>query len=287
MLGIVGSFKPQFYKKVVSQRLARSFGFLILFVIVIAAVIALQLSVFVKTYLPQATGWVQDNFEVIASEIPDIAIEDGELVTPQVPYVREWDTGDEGVFAVVIDPTTSEYYRALEHYENVMVLTRTKLVFKATKSDFEEEINTYDLENIASFRMTHVENGLELAMGERTVNLTAAKIKQFLERLSGYTYPTALIFLSFAYFFSKAMQLFIFSIFSSMFNSRLKAELSYGQLLTIGIYALVPGTVLAIVQELTGVHVPLYGLLYCAIYVLYLYLGIKASKQEAVTVTGL
>ena len=287
MLGIVGSFKPQFYKRIVSQPLARSFGFLVVFVVIISAVVSFQLTLFVKSLLPQATTWIQDNFEEIVADLPDIEIQDGQLVAPTVPYMRQWDIKDEGVFAVVIDPTASDYYSILEGHENVIALTRRKLVVQSAKSELEREIKTYDLDNITSFKVSRIESGLELTFGEKVFSLTPASIKRFLERISLYVFPAGLIFFSLAYLSVKSLQILFFSILSSVFNSQLKAKLNYSQLLNIGTYALVPGTVLAIAQEATGIFIPLYGLFYCIIYGVYLYLGVKTSRQEPVTVTGM
>ena len=287
MLGIIGSFKPGFYKKIVSQPLTKSFGFLALFVIIISAVVSLQLTVFVKDLLPQASSWVNDNFESIIADLPDIAIENGELTAPATAYMREWDVEDETSFSVIIDPEITEYYSILEQYDNVLVLTRRTLIVKSAKSKVEHEIKTYQLDNIELFKISHIDSGLALTIAENTFNVTAASIGRFLERISLYVYPAALVFFTFAYLFSKMIQVLLFSIASSIFNSQFKAQLNYSQLINIGIYAIVPGTVLALVQEVSGIFIPFYGLVYCAIYIIYLYLGVKSLRQEPVTVTGM
>ena len=286
MTGIIGSFSPGFYKKIASQPMTRSFGFLLGFILIISAVMSFQLTLVVKGLLPEASTWVRDNFESIIADLPDIAIENGELTLPQEPYMRVWNAEDETNFVVVIDPAITDYYRVLEGYDNALVLTRRMLVIKTTKSEFQHEIKTYELDNIERFMISRIPSGLALTIGDNTFQLTPASIKRFLERISFYVYPAGLVFFTLAYLFSKMVQVFFFSIASSLFNAQCKAGLNYNQLINIGIYAIVPGTLAAVIQEVTGFIMPFYWLVYCIIYAVYLYLGVRALRQEPVTVTG-
>ena len=287
MKGIIGSFSPSFYKKIALQPMTRSFGFLLGFILIISAVFSFQLTLVVKGLLPQASTWINDNFESIIADLPDITIENGELTQPQEPYVREWDIEeDETNFAVIVDPAIADYYSVLDEYDNALVLARRMLVIKSTKSEFQHEIKTYELDNIELFMISHIPSGLALTIGDNTFQLTPVSIKRFLDRISLYVYPAGLVFFTLAYLFSKMVQVLLFSIASSLFNAQCKAGLNYNQLINIGIYAIVPGTLAAVIQEVTGFIMPFYWLVYCIIYAVYLYLGVRALRQEPVTVTG-
>ncbi|MBN2120795.1 MAG: DUF1189 family protein [Candidatus Omnitrophica bacterium] len=277
MFGLTGSFNSKFYSKIAKQPLGKSVGFLILFIALISLVLSLKHVGDLKSKVPEVTAWVHKNFENIISDLPDIEVKDGKLTLPRNPYIKEWDDK----FAVIIRPQDDNFYGVLEGKANAFVLSKTKMAIKSTKSDFEQsEIKTYSLEQIEYLKISRIESGLEVTFGAKAFEVTPPTIESFLRKMFLYVYPIAFLWLLLAYSFVKTSHLLIFSIFSAIVNNQLKASLDYANLINIGIYALVPPVVLAVVFEVLGLKVPMFWLIYCVVYGLYLYLGIKSTQDQ-------
>ena len=278
MLGLIGSFNPNFYREITKQSLWRSLGFLIVFITIISAIVSYKYTVIVKNMLPQVNSWTQKNLINIASDFPTIEIEDGSLTLPKDVYIKEW--ADEFVF--VVQPEAENVYHILERYSNVLLLTREKFITKTTKEDFEQsEIKTYNLKKIKFFKITPTNSGLKVFFNNRAVDITPLVVRKLLEKLSLFIYPLLFLFFFSIYGFTKPLQTLIFSLLSLIFNTNLKATLSYRQLLNIGVYALVPSTSLAMVGELSNLKIPLFWVIYLLIYFIYIFLGIKSTTKES------
>ena len=278
MLGLIGSFNPNFYREITKQSLWRSLGFLIVFITIISAIVSYKYTLIVKNMLPQVNSWTQKNLVNIASDFPTIEIEDGSLTLPKDVYIKEWADG----FVFVVQPEAENVYPILERYSNVLLLTREKFITKTTKEDFEQsEIKTYNLKKIKFFKITPTNSGLKVFFNNRAVDITPPVVRKLLEKLSLFIYPLLFLFFFSIYGFTKPLQTLIFSLLSLIFNTNLKATLSYRQLLNIGVYALVPSTSLAMVGELSNLKIPLFWVIYLLIYFIYIFLGIKSTTKES------
>ena len=181
MLGLIGSFNPNFYREITKQSLWRSLGFLIVFITIISAIVSYKYTVIVKNMLPQVNSWTQKNLVNIASDFPTIEIEDGSLTLPKDVYIKEW--ADEFVF--VVQPEAENVYPILERYSNVLLLTREKFITKTTKEDFEQsEIKTYNLKKIKFFKITPTNSGLKVFFNNRAVDITPLVVRKLLEKYS-------------------------------------------------------------------------------------------------------
>lgn len=277
MSGMIGSFKPNFYRKVVNQSLRRSSGFLILFIIVISLVISFKNTLDIKEVLPDVEVWVKQNLEELIINLPTIEIEEGALTLPEDPYVKEW--GDR--FAFVVEPKQVDAYALLETHPNAVVLTHKKLITKTSKSYGEQsKIEIYDLKNVKFFKINSIESGLRITTEHKEFNITRLTIRGFFEKLNLFLYPLMFLLFFSIYIFTMPLQILIFSPISLIINTRLKAALSYKQLLNIGIYALVPCVSLSIVGDLLGLRISLSWVIYVLIYMVYLFLGIKSTHKE-------
>ncbi len=275
MLGIIGSFNPKFYKKIAAQSLVKSFGFLIVFVIIVSAVVSYKYTVAIKRILPEVNLWADENLGHIASGFPVIEIKDGCLTFPKEAFVKEWDE-----FIFIIDPQAQNVYEILEEYSNIFLLTRKELLIKTTKSDFEHsEIKVYKLENINLFKIVPCETGVRVFFEDKEIDITPSTVERLTGKLSSFLYSLVFLWFLGIYFFTKPLQILVFSLISLIFNANLKAALPYKQLLNIGIYALVPCTSLAVVANLANLTIPLFWAVYLLIYSYYLFIGIRGNRK--------
>ncbi|UCC95802.1 MAG: DUF1189 family protein [Candidatus Omnitrophota bacterium] len=276
MLGIIKGFYPPFYKKIAKQSFAKSFGFLVVFVIIVSAIVSYKNAMSLKSMFPQINRWVGQNLGNIVSDLPPIEIQNGSLTLPKQTYVKEWK--DE--FAFIVDPYTENMYSRLERHDNVLLLTKDKLIIKSTESDIKEsEINTYSLKDVKFLKVVPTETGLKVTLEQRDFNVTPTTIKNVLEKSHLFFFPIALFWFCFMYGLGKLLHLFMFSLVSLIIKASLKAPLSYTHLLNIGVYALVPPTVAAVALHASGIVIPFFPLIYITIYVTYLFSGINASKE--------
>jgi len=278
MLGIIGSFQPEFYKRIVKQNLSKSFGFLAVFLILVSLIISFKYTAAVKRAIPEMNLWIQENFENITAGLPEIKIEDGILLLPQQYYIKEW--GDS--FAFVVEPDQNKIYSELEKYSNALVLSKTKFLLKNTKHHGSSEMKVYDLKEIEFLNIIPAQDGLRVVSPDKDFDLTPFSIEDFIDKASVFIYPFLSIWFFFVYSFNKLLQILFFSLVSLMIAKSVKQAFSYKHLLNIGIYAVVPPTAAAIGKELLNFNIPQFWIIYSFIYVVYLFWGIKASSDVCI-----
>lgn len=277
MLGIVGSFNPSFYKKIVKQSLLKSIGFLVVFVFIFTAGISYRYTLYIKAGIPKVIQWFDKNFSYLVSDLPPIEISDGEVVSPEKTYIKEW----KDVFVFVIEPNEENLETTLKEYPNVLVLSQRSLSIKTTEPEAgKSKVETYDLKNIEYLKITPTETGITVNFETNEIEVTPATLERISQKISGFIYPVIFLWFFLVYCFTKPLQLLIFSIISLLFNSNLKSSLSYKQLLNIGTYALVPPTSLAVIKDVIGLRIPLFFVVYSLVYIIYLFWGIKAVSTE-------
>jgi len=224
---------------------------------------------------------------MIANNLPEeIKIKDGQVsTTAKEPFVRHWDFGGEGKkgeIAFIID--TTGRVRDLDAYRQGLLLTKNKLIFKNTKPGGAVEIREQDLSKIKLFvfRRGDKEKG-ELAVftsGKKTFPVTYKDVKRWREKASRLL-PLMIVPLLIYYLIAKMVQLFFFSLSSLIINDLIKTGLEYKKLLNIGVFALVPPTVLALLFLVAGESVPYLGMLYILVYLIFLVMGISKSKAQS------
>ena len=270
MLGIVKSFKLSFYKNIYNQSLGRSYGFLVVFVLLISLLISSGSIFYINKSLPLAYDWIDSNFQYIINDLPQIKIENGQLTYPQTRFLKEWDQG----FVFLIMPDSNDYFSAINEYENIALLTRDSLILKFDKG--QPEIKTFDLDNIELLKLTPDNRGLNILFKDKNFDFNESSIKKFVRRLVPILFPIFFIYFFFFYLLIKPLQVIIFSLGALIINSLTKAKLSYKQLLNIGVYAMVPPVLIVLFLQLFNIN---FFILYIIIYFLYLYFGINSSKE--------
>jgi len=278
MLGIIKSFKPSFYKKICNQSLGRSYGFLVVFVLVISLLIASQTMIYVNKNLPSLFNWIDNNFYYAISDVPEIQIEDGQLKAPTTNYIKEW--GNDFVFLVM--PDSQDNLLAIKDYDNAALLTRDSLILKFDKGNSgQSDIKLFDLTKVKSLTLTPDSKNLNVLFEDKNFNLNESTIKTIVRKLAPMAFPIVFVYIFFLYLLIKPLQILIFSLGGLIINSLLNAKLAYKQLLNIGTYALAPSVLIVLFLQFFNFH---FFLLYIIIYFTYLYLGIKAAKAIEVEV---
>lgn len=273
MLGIVKSFKPSFYKNIYNQSLGRSYGFLVVFVLLISLLISSGSIFYVNKSLPKAYDWIDRNFQYIINDLPQIKIENGQLTRPQTRFLKEWDEG----FVFLVVPQKDDYFSIINEYENIALLTQDSLILKFDKGNQgQSEIKTFDLARIELLSLTPGSRGLNILFKDKTFDFNESSIKKFLRRLIPILFPIFFIYFFFLYLVIKPLQVVIFSLGALIINNLTKAKLSYKQLLNIGVYAMVPPVLIVLFLQFLNIH---FFILYVIIYFVYLYFGISSVKE--------
>ena len=276
MFGMFGAFNPHFYPKIAKQSIGRTIGFILVFVLIISACVSIRYTALVLSGFSAANKWVSENLGKIASEFPVVSMDKGAIIEPKQTFVKEY----EQKFAFIIEPDPAAAGAMIEKFPNLALLTQKKLIVKQTKdSGGTSEIKNYNMEN-SSFTITPNASGFKVIFQQKQFELKPQTVKKWLGVISIFVFPFLLIIWFGIFCFTKPLQIFIFSLASLIISSVMNAKLPYKQLWNIGAYALVPATCLAAFMDMIGLRIPFFPLIYCIIYVVYLYIGIKAVSAK-------
>ncbi len=235
----------RFYKEVAFQKVSKSIGYFFLFILLITLILSMKFS----TALIQGMGEVSKE---LGDRLPEIRIENGVVSTDvQEPFVIE-----EKNFIFIID-TTEKTTTIDPSYKQGILLTKNKLIHKQS----EIETRAYDLSKIKSF----------------TLNKEA--MERWKETFSRFALPILLVSLFPYFILVKLIQILLFSLIALIMNTVTKANLKYENLFNISLFALTPPVLLATIFNLAGLKVPLFGLLYVAIYIIFLIGGIRSCRE--------
>ena len=236
----------KFYKEIAFQGVPRSMGYFFLFIFLITLILSMKFS----TTLIQGMGQVA---EEIGNKLPEIRIENGTVSTniPEPFVIKE-----KKDFIFIID-TTGKITTIDPSYKQGMLLTKSKLIHR--QSEF--EAREYNLSKIKSF----------------TIN------KEIMGRwkkiFSRFAFPLLVAILFFYYIVVKLVQVLFFSLIALITNSAIKANLKYENLFNISLFALTPPVLLATIFTLAGLKIPLFGLLYIVVYIIFVIGGIRNCKE--------
>ncbi len=241
----------RFYKEVAFQKVSKSIGYFFLFIFLITLILSMKFS----TTLIQGMDEVSKE---LGDRLPEIRIENGIVSTDaQEPFTIE-----EKYFIFIID-TTGKITTVDPSYKQGILLTKNKLIHRQS----EIETREYDLSKIKSF----------------TVNKEA--MERWKKTFSRFAFPILLVSL-FPYFIvAKLIHILLFSLIALIINTAIKANLKYENLFNISLFALTPPVLLATIFNLAGLKIPLFGLLYIAVYIVFLIGGIRNCKGQIIETT--
>lgn len=272
----IGSFSPKFYKNIVSQSFARSFGYLVMLVFAVSLVLSVKYTVNTRVVTQKFVEWINAVFvEKLPEFLPEIHINNGEVSSPaEQPLVREWEK-----FAFILDTTGT--ITSLDKYKNGILLMKHTLVVKHTETG-KTKTEEYDLSKVKLFKMTPGEKEGEfiiLNFEGREFSLTQNDIERWSNIFGQAILPIMVVGLFFYYLLAKIFQLLLFSLLSLIVNGVTNSKLKYDNLLNIGILALTPSVVFSVLAEVLGLAIPLFGLIYIGLYSLFLVMAISECKN--------
>jgi hypothetical protein len=241
-------FSRSFYRDVGLRWKGSGFAYLLLLLTICWVPPFIQFHLFVSDY-------VEHKAPTFISQIPQITIINGEAsVDVAQPY--KIINPDNGRVLALID-TTGET-TSLEGTEAVVLITRTEVMFK--KSDV--ETRTFSLKNIGHF------------------TLDQQRVTGWLGVIRGYAavvlYPFAVTG-SFAF---RIVQLLVYAAIGLLFARWCKTNISYLSLIRLSVMAVTPIIIIKTIVGITDIKIPFAGLLYFAIAMAYLFIGVKASSHD-------
>ena len=238
----ISNFK--FYRQVKDFQISRGMKYIFLLIFLITLILAIRLTYDVKKGINIAADWAKLNLPIIEIEKGVVSID------VEQPYKIE----EEG-FALVID-TTGEII-SLDDYKTGILLTKNKVLYKENEAKTE----TYDLSKIESLRID-----------EDFMNVLKRNIAWII-------FPFMLIGIFIYFCIARFLQVFIFSLISLATSSIANIKLNYKQLINIGIYAITPSMILGALLVLLGIQLPLFGILYAGLYIIYLIMAVLNCKE--------
>jgi hypothetical protein len=271
MTGLIGGFIPGFYAKIVRQPAAKTIGFLLVFILTISAALSLKSALDINPRLKYIQEWSNGNLK----KIPPVEVKNGTLIQPKDTYVLEIGGGFP-VFAV--EPDRKKEADILDKYKNVIMLTLNQVVFKQAGQDFVADERRRDLDKDRDWRISPNESGFVLAFDNNQISVTPVTVKKWLKVAAILLFPSFLLILFFFYCFTKPLQVLFFSLIGLSANAILKTRASYGQVLNVCTYALVPPAIIAVLVEAFHLRLPGFWFLFCSIYILYIFLGLQSAK---------
>lgn len=237
----------RFYQELATRRFSEGVKYFALLILFVAAALSVRFTVEALKGLSEFETWSK-------AHLPEITIEKGVVsVNPSQPWKKEKED-----FVVVID-TTGQTQTIGEPYARGVLLTRDKLILKSPY-----ETRQYDLSKVDSFR------------------LDAQTVKRIRKIGQWALPPLSAIFL----FIDLARKIFplvvFFSAISLLTNWFSKRNLSYGTLLTIGMYATTPPLLLFACVALLGIQIRFFDMVYLSSYAALLVAAIVHSppRQE-------
>lgn len=239
----------KFYREIKDNRFGRSFTYLLLLFLIIYFIGGTKTFVVTRAV-------VEDIAAGMSTNVPDFRLENGEFsFAGKMPHYISSSTNE--VF--VIDTTGQTDEKVLEGVQSGMLVTKDKLYVKQ---------NTGDMRVLSLKEF----NG---------VTVTKADIVEFLPKLSWIVF----IFIAFGFIFVlgwKLLNAVILALFGLIINAAMNADLKYGNMLNISIYALTLPLLLQLAVNLSGYVVPGFWLIYWGISILYVAMAVKNCKDSGI-----
>jgi hypothetical protein len=237
----------RFYREIKDNRFGKSFVYLLLLFLIIYFIGGTKTFVIIKPVVEELAVQIDNN-------VPDFKLEKGEFIYEgEMPHYISSSTNE--VF--VIDTTGQTDGEALENVTSGMVITKDKIYLK---------------QNVGELRIVNLKE-LE------GIELTKADVVEFLPKLSWIVF----IFIAFGFIFVlgwKLLNAVILALLGLAANAALNANMKYGNLLNISIYALTLPLLLQLAVDLSGYIVPGFGFIYWAISILYVVMAVKSCRDS-------
>ncbi len=279
MIGIFGSFIPAFYVKITRQSVGGTIRFLLNFVLIISSFFCLRDTLVMNFVFKSAQKWTELNLINISREFPEIEVRNGELIQPKETYVLDIGSG----FIFAVEPDMNKETPLLGKYQNVVMLTGKRVVFKRTGPDLASEERSNELPKLKSWKLSPANSGFILSSDNKQLLITPVTVKKWLNILGIFIFPVFFLFWFCFYSLIKFVQIFFFSLIGFIANAGLKAKVTYKEIFNICAYAVVPPAVILLFLEVFSLRLPGLWFLFSAVYILYIFLGLQAVKSAEKT----
>lgn len=240
-------YSTDLYRDMALNKKGVGFGYLFLLLALCWLVLVIAVGYHINSYL-------DENAPGLLSQFPEITIIDGQASIKEMQpyYISDQKTGE---VIAVIDTTGS--INSLDQTEAVILLTRTHLMVE--KNDI--ETRTFDLSEAGDYIIDR--------------ELVSAWIDMTKSYLPIVIYPFALA----GSYFYRIIQMLIYAAIGLLFASICKAELEYPQLLRLSVVAVTPSIIISTLLWTLGTNMPMSGLMYFILTMVYLFLGVKATTE--------
>lgn len=256
----IASFR--FYRFVIHERAAATIRYFLL----LTALASLALTVRMELRLLDTSAEVA---QWMIARLPEITIRDGRVSSPVAqPFVLK----DDKVGVFILD-TTGKFARLDSTYDRGFLLTRDRLIFKQPSAG----------RNVATLNLSQVK--------ELQVNPTT--IQAWRKFFYWASFPVVYLVFYLQEGLGKLAIVLLFSLSTLSLarrNPNPSAPLTWPQAVTLGIYALTPVVLYEVFLAVTGMNeftisffgseVPPFLLISLAIYVLFLWGGTRACREE-------
>lgn len=234
-----------FYKDVKNFEISRSLKYFFSLIFLITLILTFRFSYDFRKGLNVAADWALKN-------LPPIEIQKGiASVTGAEPYKIV-----ENGFTVIIDTTGA--VTSLDDYGKGILLMKNKIMYKES----ELKTETYSLSNIESLR---IDQNFINSMRRNAVWVL---------------FPIMLIGGFISYSIAKFIQIFLLSLITIAISSIVNVKLAYKQIFNIGVYAITTSAILGVLRAASGLQIPLFGILYIGLYIIYLIMAVLGCKEQ-------
>lgn len=253
----ISSFR--FYATIRDEPFRSTLFYYSLIILLATTVLTYDLYPPVRNYLFNISLWIQEN-------LPEIEIHDGKIIRIQKDGVSSlslpYSVPQEDIGIFILDTTGTTDLRKIPENDAIL-LTKDKLILKKTIQD-ETRISSQSLSGFKS-----------LVLNKETM----AEWDKFL-----VTSLLPILFSIFLFYqiITKTILVFLFTIPGISLNRKIQANLSYSQLVKIGIYALSPPILYSIVLTIFHMQMPFLSFVYFGIYMLFLLGGIRACAIRGI-----
>jgi hypothetical protein len=255
--GAISSFR--FYRFVIYERSAATIRYFLLLIALASLAVTVRLELKLLDASAEVAQWM-------IAHLPPITIKDGRVSSPvPQPFILK----DDKVGVFILD-TTGKILRIDSTYDRGFLLTQDKLIFKQPRGG----------RDIATLNLSQVK---ELQVNPKTI-----------EAWRKFFYWVSFPFVYFALYLQEGLGklaiVLLFSLSTLSLTRRYSLHLSWAQTLILGIYAFTPVVVYEIFLAITGMNeftvnvagsdIPPFLLISLAIYVIFLWGGTRACRED-------
>ena len=252
---LLSFYSTDLYRDMALNKKGLGFGYLFLLLAFCWLIIVLAMDNKIDAYFDEySPGFL--------AQFPEITIQDGKAsIRESQPYYI--DDPESGRPLAVIDTTGT--INSLEQTEAVILLNKNTVTFEKNQI----ETRTFDLSEVG-----------DMVLDRELLSTWIEATKSYMPAVM---YPIALS----GSFFYRIIQMLIYAAIGLLFASMLKLEPDYSQLLRLSVVAATPAILINTFLWVAGINLPMSGLIFFGMSMVYLYLGIKATvetepEQEAV-----